>query len=224
MFLCWRGSQNVRAKTFMEREVAERYEEPALSAFGAALKQMFLPGGQVLLRENEVADSLYIAISGCLGVVIRDSNDRAGLVARIGAGETDVHVDGGVMNWLPVDVPCAKRGAIIAVDVASDPALVSFEECNRVQAWRFLGRRRKFPPIVAVLLRGATVSGDSLTKTAYAHADILFKPPLDNVDLLDWQTCDQAIEAGYRHFPDLFHQLVMKKLSEVTHQVSPRQE
>jgi hypothetical protein len=62
MFLCWRGSQNVRAKTFMEREVAERYEEPALSAFGAGLKQMFLRGGQVLLRENEVADSLYIAI------------------------------------------------------------------------------------------------------------------------------------------------------------------
>jgi hypothetical protein len=25
-------------------------------------------------------------------------------------------------------------------------------------------------------------------------------------------------------FPDMFHQLVMKKLSEVTHQVSPRQE
>jgi hypothetical protein len=54
MFLCWRGSQNVRAKTFMEREVAERYEEPALSAFGAGLKQMFLPGGQVLLREKLV--------------------------------------------------------------------------------------------------------------------------------------------------------------------------
>jgi NTE family protein len=111
----------------------------------------------------------------------------------------DVHVDGGVMNWLPVDVSGAKRGTIIAVDVASDPALVSFEECDRVQAWRFLGRRRKFPPIVAVLLRAATVSGDSLTKMAHAQADVLFKPPLENIDLLDWQACDQAIETGYRH-------------------------
>jgi NTE family protein len=111
----------------------------------------------------------------------------------------DAHVDGGVMNWLPVDVPGTKRGTIIAVDVASDPALVSFEECNRFQTWRFLHRRRKFPPIVAVLLRAATVSGDSLTRMTHAQADILFKPPLEGVDLLDWQACDQAIEAGYRH-------------------------
>jgi NTE family protein len=119
----------------------------------------------------------------------------------------DAHVDGGVMNWLPVDVPGAKRGTIIAVDVASDPALVSFEECNRFQTWRFLRRRRKFPPIVAVLLRAATVSGDSLTKMAHAHADILFKPPPENVDLLDWQACDQAIDTGYRHAVEKLEQL-----------------
>jgi NTE family protein len=119
----------------------------------------------------------------------------------------DVHVDGGVMNWLPVDVPGPKRGTIIAVDVANDPALVSFEECNRVHAWRFLGRRRKFPPIVAVLLRAATVSGDSLAKMAHARADILFKPPLENVDLLDWQACDRAIETGYRHAAEKLEQL-----------------
>jgi NTE family protein len=137
-------------------------------------------------RDGPLVDALHASISipGLLPPVIMGG---------------DVHVDGGVMNWLPVDVPGAKRGTIIAVDVASDPALVSFEECNRVHAWRFLGRHRKFPPIVAVLLRAATVSGDSLTKMAHAQADILFKPPLENVDLLDWQACDQAIETGYRH-------------------------
>jgi NTE family protein len=31
------------------------------------------------------------------------------------------------------------------------------------------------------------------------NADILFKPPLESVDLLDWQACDRAIEVGYRH-------------------------
>jgi NTE family protein len=145
-------------------------------------------------RDGPLVDALHasIAIPGLLPPVIMGG---------------DVHVDGGVMNWLPVDVPGAKRGTIIAVDVASDPALVSFEECNRVQAWRFLGRRRKFPPIVAVLLRAATVSGDSLTKMALAQPDILFKPPLENVDLLDWQACDQAIEAGYRHAVEKLEQL-----------------
>lgn len=145
-------------------------------------------------RDGPLVDALHASISipGLLPPVIMRG---------------DVHVDGGVMNWLPVDVPGAKRGTIIAVDVASDPALVSFEECNRVQAWRLFGRRRKFPPIVAVLLRAATVSGDSLTKMAHAQADILFKPPLENVDLLDWQACDQAIEAGYRHAVEKLDQL-----------------
>jgi NTE family protein len=72
---------------------------------------------------------------------------------------------------------------------ASDPALVSFEECNRFQTWPFLRRRRKFPPIVAVLLPAAAVGCDSLTKMAHAQADILLKPPLENVDLLDWRAC-----------------------------------
>jgi NTE family protein len=145
-------------------------------------------------RHGPLVDALHasIAIPGLLPPVIMGG---------------DVHVDGGVMNWLPVDVPGAKRGTIIAVDVASDPALVSFEECNRMHAWRFLGRRRKFPPIVAVLLRAATVSGDSLTKMAHAQADVLFKPPLENVDLLDWQACDQAIETGYRHAVEKLEQL-----------------
>jgi NTE family protein len=145
-------------------------------------------------RDGSLVDALHASISipGLLPPVIMGG---------------DVHVDGGVMNWLPVDVPGAKRGRIIGVDVASDPALVSFEECNRVQAWRFMGRRRKFPPIVGVLLRAATVSGDSLAKAAHAQADILFKPPLENIDLLDWQACDQAIETGYRHAVQKLEQL-----------------
>jgi NTE family protein len=46
-----------------------------------------------------------------------------------------------------------------------------------------------------------------LTKAAYAHADVLFKPVLGSIDLLDWQACDQAIEAGYQH--------AVKKLEEL---------
>jgi NTE family protein len=155
---------------------------------------------------NLTTGTLAVHRDGPLVGALHASISIPGLLPPVIIGG-DVHVDGGVMNWLPVDVPGAKRGAIIAVDVASDPALVSFEECDRVQAWRFLGRRRKFPPIVAVLLRAATVSSDSLTKMAHAQADVLFKPPLENIDLLDWQACDQAIETGYRHAVEKLEQL-----------------
>ena len=147
---------------------------------------------------NLTTGTLAVHRDGPLVDALRASISIPGLLPPVMIGR-DAHVDGGVMNWLPVDVSGAKRGTIIAVDVASDPALVSFEECNRFQTWRFLRRRRKLPPIVAVLLRAATVSGDSLTRMAHARADILFKPPLEDVDILDWQACDRAIDAGYRH-------------------------
>jgi NTE family protein len=63
-------------------------EELSLSALEADLQWMFVPGGQILFRENEAADSLYIVITGCLGVVVQGNEGRDVLVARIAAGET----------------------------------------------------------------------------------------------------------------------------------------
>ena len=49
-----------------------------LAAVDTEFKWMFIPGGQILFRENEVDDSLYIVLSdGC--VIVRD---RDVLVAR----------------------------------------------------------------------------------------------------------------------------------------------
>jgi NTE family protein len=121
--------------------------------------------------------------------------------------DREAHVDGGVINWLPVDVMGAKRGPVIAVDAASDPALAAFEGGNGAQSdWRFWRRWGKMPPIVDLLFRAATVSSDALGRAACGQADILFKPALGTVDLLDWKACDRAIEAGYRHAIELLEQ------------------
>jgi NTE family protein len=121
--------------------------------------------------------------------------------------DREAHVDGGVMNWLPVDVMGAKRGPVIAVDAASDPALATFEDGNGPQSdWRFWRRWGKMPPIVDLLFRAATVSSDALGRAARGQADILFKPALETVDLLDWKACDRAIDAGYRHAIELLEQ------------------
>src|SRR5216683_2682359 len=65
--------------------------------------------------------------------------------------------------------------------------------------WHFLRHGRKVPPIVDLLVRAGTVSSDALARRAREQADVLFKPPLETVDLLDWQACDYAIGVGYRH-------------------------
>jgi len=97
-------------KTFVEGDAtasftaasrSSAFDELSHSAFGPGVKRMFVPGGQILFREDEIADSLYIVISGCLGVVMRGSNGRDVLVARIAAGETIGEMgllDGGVRS------------------------------------------------------------------------------------------------------------------------------
>ncbi|SEE26113.1 NTE family protein [Rhizobiales bacterium GAS188] len=148
---------------------------------------------------NLSAGTLAVHRDGPLVPALRASISIPGLLPPVMMAG-DAHVDGAVMNWLPVDVMGAKRGPVIAVDVASDRALVPFGESNgRLSVWQFLRQRRKIPPIVDLLVRAGTVSSDSLGRAARERADILFKPPLEAVDLLDWQACDHAIEAGYRH-------------------------
>jgi len=63
------------------------FEESSPSIISTRIKRIFIPGGQTLLRENEVADSIYIVVSGCLGIA-HGSQGRDLLVARIAAGET----------------------------------------------------------------------------------------------------------------------------------------
>src|ERR1700751_969598 len=61
---------------------------PSLAALDAELKWVRVPGGQILFRENDVADALYVVMSGCLGVSVSDGHGGDALVSRIVAGET----------------------------------------------------------------------------------------------------------------------------------------
>jgi NTE family protein len=148
---------------------------------------------------NLSAGVLAVHRDGTLVRALRASVAIPGLLPPVMI-DREAHVDGGVMNWLPVDVMGSKRGPVIAVDAASDPALVSFEGHSGTQPdWRLWRRWGKMPPIVDLLFRAATVSSDALGRAARGQADILFKPALETIDLLDWKACDRAIDAGYRH-------------------------
>jgi NTE family protein len=149
---------------------------------------------------NLSAGTLAVHRDGVLAHALQASASIPGLLPPVMiAGEA--HVDGGVMNWLPVDVMGSHRGTVIAVDAASDSALMPLEETDGggFSIWQTLRGRRRIPPIVDLLVRTVTVGSEALGRAARAQADILFKPPLENIDLLDWQACDHVIETGYRH-------------------------
>jgi NTE family protein len=95
--------------------------------------------------------------------------------------EDGVLVDGAAINNLPVDVMQTHApGFVIGCDVGAD---------------RNFGERRV--NIFQVLMHAGMVNGAASERVQRELADVLLKPPLPNIDLLNWQAFDQAIQAGY---------------------------
>ncbi len=113
----------------------------------------------------------------------------------------EVFVDGGAMNILPVDVMRAKgRGPVIGVDVSNDRAFTTELEATEVPSlWDQLrGRGRRHPNILQILWRAGMVNSTSAKLDRRMQSDLLITPPLESLDLLNWQGFEQAIEIGYR--------------------------
>jgi len=118
-----------------------------------------------------------------------------------------VHVDGGVIDNLPVrEMRKMGRGLTIGVDIDTAGALSAGAGVeDSWSAWEFFRRlvwKRKetlpIPSIVRILLRSALVSSTARAAEDRAAADLLIVPPMDRYDLLDWTSFDAAIETGYR--------------------------
>jgi NTE family protein len=131
----------------------------------------------------------------------------------------EVLVDGGVINNFPVDVMAGERkGPIIGIDVAGDRAQMTENEVplNRRGLIGWLRPdTRPMPGIVSVLMRAGTVSSQLQTNLAKAQTSLLIEPALSHVPLLDWQSFDRAVEAGYRQARKVLERADLKTLGLV---------
>ena len=141
-----------------------------------------------------------IAIPGILSPVFQDG---------------EVLVDGGVINNLPVDV--MRRGLygrVIAIDIAGNYAIKSqVDEADLPPVWKmmrdwFRGVRPR-PSILQILLRSGMVNSASTAENNRKHCDWMIKPPVDQLELLDWQIFDRAIDIGYQHTRHLIENNLM---------------
>ena len=132
-----------------------------------------LSTGRVLEhREGRLADALRasVAIPGVMPPVYR--------------GE-DVLVDGAAINNLPVDIMQAHApGLVIGCDVSADRFALGRGDKRRIN-------------IFQILMHSGMVNSASSAAMQRERADVLMKPPLANVDLLNWRAFDRAIQAGY---------------------------
>ena len=74
-------------------------------------------------------------------------------------------------------------------------------EIRRLLPW--LRRERPRVNILQILLRAGMINSAASTIAQRELADLVLKPPLEHIDLLDWRAFDRAIELGYRYASEM---------------------
>lgn len=116
-----------------------------------------------------------------------------------------VLVDGGVIDNLPIAAMRALNpGPAIGVDIAGHHALATeLNETDLPPAWQLLTQRWRGHPqrpgILRILLRAGMVNSAATAEHNAAQSSLMLKPPVDAIDLLDWQRFDDAIDIGHRY-------------------------
>jgi NTE family protein len=152
---------------------------------------------------NLTAGRSVVHRSGRLWKWLRASASIPGVLPPVFHGG-QVLVDGGVMNNLPVD---AMRDGlvsdVIAVDIGADNALLApatLEEFELPTIWRVMwdwltGTRR--PSLARLMLGSGMVNSAAATSAARASSSLVLTPPVSDIDLLEFESFDLAVERGY---------------------------
>jgi NTE family protein len=116
----------------------------------------------------------------------------------------EVFVDGAAINNLPVDVMRESGiGRVIGVDVAADRVFTTdCEDSDVPPLWRALNwfrHRKQRINILQILWRSGMVNSKANSRDRREMSDLLLQPPLEQIDMLNWQAFDRAIDAGYRY-------------------------
>ncbi len=120
-------------------------------------------------------------------------------------------VDGGALDNVPVEVMRGRvgTGSIVAVDVSPEVVpLTSAPFETTLSGWRVLGRRlnpfaqrQALPGIADILIRSTGLSQVPHRRAALDddRVDLLLRPPVGRIGVLDFNGGIALIEAGYRY-------------------------
>lgn len=162
-----------------------------------------LPRPYFCVSTNLTAGRSVVHRSGRLWKWLRASAAIPGVLPPV-FHDGQVLVDGGVMNNLPVDVMRDGLVAdVIAVDIGADdavPAPATLEEFELPTLWRVIwdwltGTRR--PSLAKLMLGSGMVNSTAATFAARAASSLVLTPPVSDIDLLDFESFDVAVERGY---------------------------
>jgi NTE family protein len=155
---------------------------------GALIEDLRCP--YFCVSANLTTGRLFEHRSGAVSHALRASVAIPGVMPPV-FHDDGVLVDGAAINNLPVDVMQGHApGFVIGCDVGAD---------------RNFGERRV--NIFEVLMHAGMINSTASERAQRELADVLMKPPLANVALLNWQAFDRAIQAGYDYARRTLEQL-----------------
>lgn len=122
----------------------------------------------------------------------------------------ELHVDGGLLNNVPVDImkPFCNGGIVIGVDVSPPHELNPIADYgDGVSGWDafknrfspFVKEKTYLPSILLILMRTIEFGGISFKREASSAADVYLRPPLLQFKRTDFHSAKEIAEAGYRH-------------------------
>ena len=122
---------------------------------------------------------------------------------------SDLLVDGGLFNNMPVDV-MARTGVrtILAVDLRPAEEPVDPLDFDVVPGtWALLldrlrgGARRRFriPSMLTTLITTTTLGSAQKMRAVSADVDLMFNPDVSRFGMLEWRSYDRLVELGYNH-------------------------
>jgi NTE family protein len=160
-----------------------------------AIASDFSAGREEVLRDGPLTRNVAasFAIPGALPPILMDGH---------------LLFDGSTFNNFPVDVMAAMgAGKVIGVDLSSDfgrrldmDAMPSAFELLRDRLRpRSKQRYRRLPTMPETMMISSFITSLSRQEDQRRFADLVFRPSLPKMGLLDWHRFDEVVEAGRRH-------------------------
>ena len=162
-----------------------------------------LPLAFFCVSSNLTSGHVHVHRRGELWRALRASVSVPGVLPPV-VHQGEVLVDGGAMNNLPVDVMLELgRGPVIGCDAGADRAFATHGDDVDVplpwQLMRWIKARRHLPNIFQILWRTGMVNSTALSAAQRDRTDLMLRPPLADIDMLNWKAFERAIQAGYEY-------------------------
>ena len=177
---------------------------------GIDIEDLWLPYYCVSTNYTQAAE--HVHTRGNLQRAVTASMAIPGVFPPVIHG-TDLLVDGGCFNNMPVDVMARTGvGTILAVDLRPQDKPRGDWGFDKVPGtWSLIfdhfrkrsDRRYPLPSIVATLMTTTFLSSAQKVTTLLGDVDLLFNPDVSRFGMLEWRSYDDLVDTGYQHAKEM---------------------